>query len=141
MKNNIKYNIIDATQGWPIGFAATKEEAVRIYDAAMERDGGRDIAIFDTDGNDVTVDILFLDKDPEESDGIHFYFVFDCAKMANINEEFVESMATFLTFPEARDFAKSMAASTGNRYLVDECRFGADCLSNVINCWYFTKED
>ena len=138
MKNTTsRYTLIDATQGWPIYFADSTSEAVRLYDKAMELDGGRDVAIFDADGNDVTVDILFQAEDPNSPDGVHIYFVFDTEKLDSIDAEFVESMATFLSFPEARDFAKSMHAATGRRYLVDECRLGADCLSNVTNNWYF----
>ena len=139
MKNSINYRFIvtDATQGYPIGYAETEQEAVRLYDAAMERDGGRDVCIFDAAGHDVTVDVLFPAQDPEAADGLHIYFVFDTEKLETIDAEFVESMATFLSFPEARDFAKSMHAATGHRYLVDECLLGADCLSNVTNNWYF----
>lgn len=139
MKANEKkynYSIIDGNQGWPIGFALTAEEAIAICDAAYMRNC-TDCVILDADGNDVTYEIMFPAEAAGKPDGLHIYFVFDCEKMKSIDDEFVESMATFLTFAEARDFAKSMHAATGNTFLVDECRLGADCLSNVTNQWFY----
>lgn len=130
------YTIIDGNQGWTIGVAYTAKEAIAIHDAAYERDC-TDCMILDADGNDITCELLFPAESTDQPDGIHIYFVFDTAKLANANEELVESMATFLTFNEARDFAKSMHAATGHEFLVDECLLGADCLANTTNQWFY----
>lgn len=139
MKTNEKkynYSVVDASQGWLIGAAYTAEEAIAIYDAAYERNC-TECTILDADGHDVTIELMFPVENPDLPDGVHIYFVFDTAKLANVNEELVESMATFLTFNEARDFAKSMHAACDREFLVEECLLGADCLTNLTNQWFY----
>jgi hypothetical protein len=64
MKNNIKYNIIDATQGNLVGCARNEEEARSICDEAYIRDC-TECMIWDMDGNDVTMKIMFPDLEAD----------------------------------------------------------------------------
>lgn len=135
MKNSYRYTIIDATQGWPIGCADSEREAIRIHDAAMERDSSRELAILNADGDDVTVDILFPQPETKQA---YIYFVYDADEAALLDEgalDFILSTATFLDADEARTFAHTRADRTGRMFIVDECKLGENWLANCTERW------
>ena len=132
-KINYRYTIIDATQGWPISCADSEAEAVKAYDAAMEHDSSRDVAIINNlTGEDVTIAILFPEPEPEKA---YIYFVFDSEAAASVDEDFILSTATFLDFDEARTFAHIHADRTGRMFTIDECELGENWLANCTERW------
>lgn len=67
MKNNsIRYNVLHATHGYLVGCARSEEEAISICDEAYMRDC-TECTIWDMNGNDVTLSIMFPNMIPEEA--------------------------------------------------------------------------